>query len=309
MAPGRPRGEATTASARAALRHAAALLVAAATVAVAACGGGGEPPTAPAPARAPGGQAASGVLLWAVGDGTASADAARLVRMMAASRPRHLLYLGDVYETGTAEDFERNFAPTYGTLATRTWPTPGNHEWDNRGEGYRPYWRRAHGRPLPDFYAFQAGRWQVLSLNSEMPHDASSPQVRWLRGQVRAGGTCRLAFWHRPRFSAGDHGDQRDVAPLWETLIGRASIVLAGHDHSSQRLEQRDGITSYVAGAGGRTLYDVDEDDERLAFGDDDTFAALRIVLRGEIADLAFVSSTGQVLDRSRVRCAADAPG
>ncbi len=241
--------------------------------------------------------------MWAVGDGTASPQSAQLVRTIEASKPRHLLYLGDVYEDGTAREFRTNFDATYGRLARITSPTLGNHESAAADDGYRPYWSRAKGRPVEDFYALLAGRWQILSLNSEIAHDPASAQVRWLREQVSGGGTCRIAFWHRPRFSAGRHGDNPDVAPLWRALRGRARIVLGAHDHDSQRLKPRAGITSFVAGAGGRDLYEVDHDDPRLAFSDDKTFAALRIVLRDRVADLAFVAADGRVLDRSRVRC------
>jgi Calcineurin-like phosphoesterase len=282
-------------------RSRAAAVLAPALAACAVACGGDDPPAAGAPAKQAG--AARGVLLWAVGDGTASRQSDRLVRMIARSRPYRVLYLGDVYERGTAADYRRNFDPTFGRLARRTWPTPGNHEWPNAAEGYRPYWRRIRGRPLPPYYAARAGGWQVLSLNSQTAHGASSEQVRWLRARVRAPGTCRLAFWHRPRFSAGRHGDQPDVDPLWRTLAGRARLALAGHDHDSQRLRVRDGITSFVAGAGGRELYPVDERDPRLAFGHDEAYAALRIVLRPGRADLAFVSSRGRVLDATRVRC------
>ncbi len=261
-------------------------------------GCGADDPVPDAPPAAP-----SETLLWAVGDGTASDEAAALVNMIAATKPRHVLYLGDVYEDGTAEDFRENFDPTYGRLARRTWPTPGNHEWKNAQGGYFPYWKNARGRPLAPYYSFQVGRWTILSLNSEMRGRARSRQVRWLRGQLDDSTTCRIAFWHRPRFSAGEKGDQEDVEPLWRAVAGRAAIVLAGHDHDSQRLRPLDGTTSFVAGAGGRELYDVDDHDPRLAFGDDEHFAALRIVLNDGTAELAFISNEGRVLDESRVRC------
>jgi hypothetical protein len=39
-----------------------------------------------------------------------------------------------------------------------------------------------------------------------------------------------------------------------------------GHDHDMQPLRPIDGITEFVAGAGGRSLYPLDESDSRLAF-------------------------------------------
>jgi len=217
------------------------------------------------------------------------------------------LYLGDVYEHGSPQDFARRYAPVFGKLAPLTSPTPGNHEWAARARGYYPYWRRAHRRPPRPYYAFRLKGWEVLSLNSEAAHGSASPQLRWLTERLRRGprGNCRIAFWHRPRFSAGTtHGDQPDIEPLWAALRGRAALVLNGHDHNSQRLLPRDGIVELVAGAarGGEPLYPL-RSDPRLAFGNDDDLTALRLELRPRHARFAFVSADGRTLDSGTVPC------
>ncbi len=241
--------------------------------------------------------------LWAVGDGSADERGGAVVDRLAAGPLDRLLYLGDVYDDGTREEFFDGYASTYGRLASRTAPTPGNHDWPNEAEGYTPYWSGVRGSPAPGWYAFRAGGWEVLSLNSQEPHDEGSAQERWLREQVRAGGTCRIAFWHRPRFSAGeDHGDQDDMEPLWDALRGRATIVLSGHEHNMQRFAPVDGLTQFVSGAGGRSLYDL-EDPSRLAFGNASDDGALRLDLRPGSATFAFVAVDGRVLDRGVLRC------
>ena len=58
-----------------------------------------------------------------------------------------------------------------------------------------------------------------------------------------------------------------------------------------------------MSGAGGRSHYDVDEGDDRLAFSDDRVDGALRMQLRPGRADLRIVRTGGEVLDRSTVRC------
>ena len=242
--------------------------------------------------------------IWAVGDGDAS-DAGRAVADRIGRAPfDRLLYLGDVYESGTAGEFGRNYMPTYGRFAGRTAPTPGNHDWSNHETGYDRYWRDAlGGRRAAAWYAFNAGGWRILSLNSETGHSAGSPQGRWLRSELRNPGTCRIAFWHRPRFSAGKHGDQEDVGPLWSALRGHAAIVLNGHDHDMQRMRPMGGITAFVSGAGGRSHYGVDRDDGRLAFSDVKTYGALRLVLRPGSAAFAFVAADGRVLDSGTIGC------
>jgi hypothetical protein len=242
--------------------------------------------------------------IWAVGDGDAS-DGGRAVARRIGSAPfDRLLYLGDVYENGSAGDFARNYAPSYGRFAARTAPTPGNHDWPEHTSGYDPYWRRAlHRRRAAAWYAFDAGGWRILSVDSEDSHGETSAQLRWLRSELRRPGTCRIAFWHRPRFSAGRHGDQGDMAPVWDALRGHAAIVLGGHDHDMQRMRAVDGITEFVSGAGGHGRYGVDRGDRRLAFADDRSYGALRLVLRPGRADYAFVAARGGVLDSGTLRC------
>jgi hypothetical protein len=272
-------------------------------LAIAACGTSDPTPAPATGTRPPPPAPARHAVLWAVGDGADGGGAGRaVVARIAAGRVDRVLYLGDVYENGTAGDFRKNYAPGYGRLAARTAPTPGNHDWPNHATGYDPYWRRALGRNLPHWYAFTAGGWQVLSLNSEAPHGNGSPQVSWLRARVRAPGTCRIAFWHRPRFSAGRHGDQSDIAPLWNALRGRAAIAIAGHDHDMQRLKPIDGITQFVSGAGGNDLYRVSREN-RVAFADDTDHGVLRLDLRPGRATWAFVTDAGRVVDRGTLRC------
>ena len=263
-------------------------------------------------------------LLWAVGD---SADGSRGARRLARAIPgaRELdafLYLGDVYSDGSARDFVRNYEPLYGHLEEVTAPTPGNHEWGNRALGYFPYWSAARGASAPPWYAFRAAGWLVLSLNSEAPCQPGSSQHDWLSEQLCASDEPCLAFWHRPRFSAGKHGDNRDVAPLWDAVRGRAALVLSAHDHNLQRFHPIEGATQVVAGAGGRSRYQLTRswrrflpwprprplagahrsfEDPRLAFGNDSDDGVVRLDLRPGRIDFAFVATDGRMLDEASV--------
>ncbi len=242
-------------------------------------------------------------MVWSVGDADGSDNSRAVARRIAADRPDRVLYLGDVYDNGSIRDFRNGYDPVFGGLARITAPTPGNHDWPAHFQGYDRYWRARTGAPTPPWYAFRVGGWRIISLNSEAPHNPGSVQLRWLSSKLRRSrGTCTLAFWHRPLQSAGRHGDQADVSPLWNALRGRARLVVNGHDHDLQRLRARDGITQFVAGAGGKSRYGLGED-ERVVFGDDQHDGALRIALRPGRAQLSFVAVDGAVLDRSTARC------
>jgi hypothetical protein len=244
--------------------------------------------------------------VWAVGDSAdGSAAAGRVARLIARDKPARLLYLGDVYERGTESEFSRNYDPLYGPLRRITAPTPGNHDQPNVEQGYDRYWSRTAGGSPPHFYFFRFAGWRVISLTSEDSLQAGSKQRRWLDRQMRRGrGNCRLAFWHRPRYSAGTrHGDDPTVDPLWRAVRGRAALVVNGHDHNMQELRARDGTTTLIAGAGGHSRYGLDGGDPRLAWANATDDGALRLRLRPGKARFAFVAADGRVLRRGLVRC------
>ena len=242
-------------------------------------------------------------VVWVAGD-AASPDprSDRVAALVRRGEPGRFLYLGDVYETGTAEEFRRWYHPRFGQLARITVPTIGNHEWLNRYRGYYPYWKSQTGRRRPPWSKTEVAGWEILSLNSQARHGTGSPQVGWLKHAVAGPGNCRIAFMHRPRYSAGAYGGALDLAPIWHRLVGHARIVLSGHDHNLQRHRPQRGITQYVVGAGGRGTYGL-HPNPTLAWGRDDIDGALRMVLRPRHALLEFRSTGGRLLDRSRVSC------
>lgn len=240
--------------------------------------------------------------LWAVGDADppGSRGVARMLRRV---DPDRILYLGDVYPKGSAADFRR-WAKPFGNLVKRMAPTPGNHDWPEATEGYEPYWKKVSGEVPPTYYAFNAGGWRILSVNGE--HDAQRPVENWLAHETRSGGNCRIAFWHRPRYTAGHHeGGNKNSEEYWEAVAGKALIIVNGHDHNMQRMKPDDGIVQFISGAGGKKLYTVDESYRRLAFSNERRFGALRLRLRPGRADWAFVAVGRRVLDKGTLRCQA----
>jgi acid phosphatase type 7 len=202
-----------------------------------------------------------------------------------------ILALGDLaYESGTPEEFRSCFGPTWGRYKARIRPTPGNHEYHSGASGYFGYFGAAAGPVERGYYSFDLGSWHIVSLNSERNTGALGAQVRWLRRDLaRTKTRCVLAFWHRPRWSAGRYGDDARTAPFWNALYAaRADVVLSGHDHNYQRypplnrrgeIDRARGIRSFVVGTGGRGLYDL-RPDRRRRTGNDSTWGVLRLTLR-----------------------------
>ncbi len=259
--------------------------------------------TAPGRAAQKGSSAA---IVWAVGDAFPDDAGRELAARVRREHPDLFLYLGDVYETGTAEEFRTHYDPLYGPLARRSLPTPGNHEWPNRDAGYRPYWTAKTGQAVPDWRRRRIAGWDILSLNSEADHDALSPQVAWLTRAVRRPGTCRIAIWHRPRYSSGYHGSIVGMDPLWQAFAGHGRLVISGHDHDLQRLADRDGLRQLVSGAGGRSNVPIprrSRDTPAVRFADRLRTGGMRLHLRRGRATVDIVAADGRLLDRSRVRC------
>lgn len=245
-----------------------------------------------------------GTVVWAVGDGADGSDQAKEVAdLIADDDPDRLLYLGDVYETGTAEEFEANYDSVYGDLAEITEPTLGNHEYFTRDEGYLPYWEEQKGEEQPLFYSFDLAGWEIIGLNSENELEPRAEQLEFLEQELSEPGTCRLPFWHTARYSAVPEGDEPVVEPFWRALEGHTEIIVSAHEHNMQRFEPIRGMTQLVSGAGGHGLYALDPDDPRLAFGDDESYGALRLELEPGLARYAFVTGEGEVLDEGEIRC------
>ena len=251
--------------------------------------------------------AAAGTVVWALGDGADGSRASRrLAEYVRASRPQRFIYLGDVYESGTADEFRRNYASVYGPLAARTEPVLGNHEYRRRLSGYLPYWKRARGlgRARARHRAYvDASGWQILLYLSESEPRA---EAAWLRRKVaRHDGTCRLAAAHRGRYAVADteHDDNPDQRPVWAALAGRTALNLVAHNHLYGRLEPIDGVHVLVSGAGGHDLRAVTERRQRVAAVSAHVPTATRLVLRRGAADFIQVDARGRVHDAGTIRC------
>ena len=266
-------------------------------------GGGEEPVRAPRPAASPPGR----TVVWALGDGAdGSSEARELARYVRSARPERFLYLGDVYDTGARDEFERNYDPLYGPLARRTDAVIGNHEFARRFEGYFPYWRRERGlgrrQARHRAYVDDSG-WQVIAYSSESDPQA---EARWVRRQVaRHRGTCRIALGHRGRYAVADteHTDNPDQEPVWRALAGRTAVNLIGHNHLYGRLAPIDGVHVLLSGAGGHELRAATEQGHEVASVETGVATATRLELRRGALAFRQVDARGKVYDSGTIRC------
>jgi hypothetical protein len=192
-------------------------------------------------------------------------------KVLEAIRPDAVLTLGDnQYPSGALADFQASYGDTWGAYRSITFPVPGNHEYQTpAARGYFAYFGKRAGEPDQGYYSYDLGAWHLVALNSECHQIGgcgnSDPQARWLRQDLKAHPrSCVLAYWHRPRFSSGMHGNYRDLDALWMILAAaHADVVLTGHDHDYERFAPMNadgeanpaGVTQFVAGTGGASHY------------------------------------------------------
>lgn len=182
--------------------------------------------------------------------------------------PGTVFTAGDnAYMSGTAAEFQQCYEPTWGRHRSRTRPTPGNHDYGTPGAApYYAYFGAAAGPAGIGYYAYDAGPWRVVALNTEIDISSGSAQLQWLRTELTARrARCTLAILHRPRFTSGINGENLDVGALWNVLYELdVDVAISGHDHQYERFAPQDpagrpdaarGIRQFIVGTGGATLY------------------------------------------------------
>ena len=223
-----------------------------------------------------------------------------------------ILTLGDnAYPDGTAAEFANCYDPTWGRHLGRTYPSVGNHEYETPdAAAYFAYFGDRAGDPDEGWYSFDLGAWHLIALNSNCDAiggcGADSPQAAWLRADLAAyPTTCTLAYWHHPRWSSGsEHGSDPRTDALWRILFtAGADLVLTGHDHEYERFVPMDatggatptGMTQFVVGTGGRSLYAFATPLATSAARDASTYGVLKLTLHPDAYDWEFVpvSATG----------------
>ena len=240
------------------------------------------------------------IVYW-IADGGGHKVSSALKKMMAWVRRQNdaalIVYGGDVYGSGSSDDFEEFHKQCDHDLA-RMCAIPGNHDWRTSttrpgtgtiAVGFEDFWAAAppskatvvrteqSGNARYDHFKDDIPGWRLIFVDTA---DASEDEGAWPRNDAArttwlaealrgTPGRSKILFTHHSRLSCGNHGDQHNLQPLWESLFDGAaaaplvSFTIAGHDHNISIYEPRlktlakaardeDGIRVLVNGAGGR---------------------------------------------------------
>jgi Calcineurin-like phosphoesterase len=215
----------------------------------------------------------------------------------------------NAYFNATAADFQNCYHPRWGRHRNRTYPSPGNHEYQSPGAlPYFDYFGERAGPRGAGFYSYTLGNWHIISLNSEVGVSQGQEQYLWLRRDLEANRMteqatrtrCTLAYWHDPLFTSGPSGlggvRMRDI---WNLLYEfGVDVAVTGHDHQYERYAPQDGlgrrdafgIQEFVVGTGGATLYDFGAPGPNSLFRIK-AFGVLKLTLRDVGYDSVFIEA------------------
>jgi hypothetical protein len=253
-----------------------------------------------------------------IGDfGLAGEPAQAVAEMVKRWSPDFIVTTGDNnYPFGEVATIDANIGQYYhefiapyqggygaGAETRRFFPVLGNHDWD---VGYpRPY-LAYFSLPEPQtFYTFEWGPARFFMLDSDPDEPAGvqkwSEQAQWLSGALGASTAAwNIVVLHHAPFSSGHHGSSTWMR--WPYRAWGADLVLAGHDHTYERL-YRSGIPYIVNGLGGGARYAPGEETE---FGSktfyNENHGALRVEMDARSLRLQFLNRDEQLIDEADVK-------
>ncbi|MBE0683455.1 MAG: metallophosphoesterase, partial [Anaerolineales bacterium] len=198
--------------------------------------------------------------------GQSELDVANLVKSW---NPEFIITVGDNnYETGSAATIDQNIGQYYhdyihpysgsygaGASTNRFFPALGNHDWETpNAQPHLDYFTLPGNERYYDFVQGPV-HFFVVDSDSREPDGitSTSTQANWLQSQLATSTSAwNIVYLHHAPFSSGLHGSNTTLQ--WPFADWGADAVLAGHDHSYERIF-RNGIVYFVNGLGGNSKY------------------------------------------------------
>lgn len=241
-------------------------------------------------------------------DGTNEARVATLVKSW---NPEFILTVGDNnYPSGAQATIDANIGKYYAELiypytgaytntatANRFFPTLGNHDWyTTNAQPYLDYFTLLNNERYYDF-VWDPVHFFALDSDAHEPDGitSSSVQAQWLQNRLAASTSCwNIVYFHHAPYSSGPHGSNATLQ--WPYQAWGADVVLAGHDHTYERIH-RDGIVYFVNGAGGAPLYSFGAPVAGSIVRYNAKHGAMRITATNSLLTYEFINVDGVVID------------
>jgi acid phosphatase type 7 len=278
---------------------------------------GGSDASGAAARRQAQGKSDSIVTVMAAGDIAACLGGELLTARLLENTTGPILVLGDAaYESKSNPDpYDACFDPSWGSFKARVRPVIGNHDFQpHMIRRYFDYFGEAAGPQPGGYYSFDAGRWHVIALNSNIDVGPRSKQGKWLADDLAANTSkCTLAFMHHPRFSSGPHNPQWTTRAAYIALdSAQVEIVVSGHDHTYERFRPMDvegnplddAPRQFVVGTGGGAMYQIKKAEKGSEVHQDRNFGVLKLTLAPDSYTWEYLSVEGfSFTDSGSGRC------
>jgi tartrate-resistant acid phosphatase type 5 len=277
------------------------------------------------PVRKPATPAPGGLRFAVIGDfGSGSAREAAVASLVKSWNPDFIVAVGDDrYGAGDYDAAVGQFYCDYlkdagtgaycsgGTSAVnRFFPALGNHDYsDGRGlVEYLSYFTLP-GAGVPAgsrtgqerYYDFIQGPvhfFVVDSMGAIVSRADMAAQKKWLKAGLAASLTpWQLVLLHHAPYSSGTHGST--AAMQWPYQAWGADAVLAGHDHTYERLQIGE-IPYFVNGLGGMSRYSFKKPVAGSQVRYDADYGAMLVTASDTDVTYEFSSRTGKVIDSYR---------
>jgi hypothetical protein len=199
-----------------------------------------------------GSASAASVTIAAAGDiarpsfGTPQQQTANLIT---AFSPTAVFALGDTqYPDGALSDFQTYYDASWGAFKSKTYPIPGNHEYNTPGaSGFFSYFGTSSAVPVasPGYYSVDLGDWHIVFANSNCTQIDCTAERSWYAQDLKADThLCDMVVYH-------------NTNAKWPRVIGErwgVDVGLAASRHVYERWPQENGLTRFTVGTGGRSL-------------------------------------------------------
>ena len=134
------------------------------------------------------------------------------------------------------------------------WVTWGNH--DDESSARIAEVNRLFSSP-PRWTTVEWGPVSIVILDSNQTW--SEEQMTFLETEMKRIDGPTIVVFHHPPLNCSVHYDNEDFWEAWRPLFDDdVVLVLSGHAHNYQRFED-EGIEYVVSGAGGRSIYELDD--------------------------------------------------
>ena len=222
--------------------------------------------------------------------------------------PDMVFHTGDICANGIRDEFiDDFFIPYQSLLAEKPFYTAlGNHEYrTNEGYYYKEFFELPQkNSSSEDYYSFNENKIHIVSINTSLDYSEGSEMYDWLVQDLEnTNKKWKIVIMHHPPYSSGAHGSTQS---MWDNLVPlfehyKVDLVLTGHDHVYERIQEIDGVRYVVTAGGGAPLYSEDNPiNESEKFLSDYHFVGLKVYPKK--IKLQAIDKYGYVFDKITIK-------